>query len=120
MMDNQESPSKELLPCPFCGGEAEIEQQGTGRISTIYSCLDCGCRLETGETWQVPSQWNQRKQLTTTQQALDSAVEALEKIQKTNDFHGFADFTALRALKKLKRTDSLQRIKEAQKELSDV
>lgn len=50
----------ELLPCPFCGGEASVEQQGTNRISTIYSCDDCGCRLETGETWQVPARWNER------------------------------------------------------------
>lgn len=46
---------------------------------------------------------NKSKQLTQTQQALDSAVEALKKIQKTNDFHGFADFTALRTLKKINK-----------------
>lgn len=49
-----------LKPCPFCGGEAEIQRHGTGRQSTIYSCTQCGCRLETGETWQVPGQWNER------------------------------------------------------------
>lgn len=51
----------DLKPCPFCGGEAEIERQGTARQSTIYNCTNCGCRLETGETWQAPSQWNERE-----------------------------------------------------------
>lgn len=53
----------ELLPCPFCGGEAEIEQQGTNRISTIYACLDCGCRLETNETFHFGKRWNQRVEI---------------------------------------------------------
>ena len=39
----------ELKPCPFCGGEAQIERQGSRSFSTIYSCKECGCTLETGE-----------------------------------------------------------------------
>ena len=50
----------ELLPCPFCGGEAEIERYGTPRVSTIYSCKECGCRLETGEEWGHGAGWNKR------------------------------------------------------------
>jgi Lar family restriction alleviation protein len=52
--------SEELKPCPFCGGEAEIERYGTPRYSTIYSCTECGCRLETGETFNHGDTWNTR------------------------------------------------------------
>jgi uncharacterized Zn finger protein len=51
----------ELKPCPFCGGEAEIQQMGTGRRSMIYSCTECGCELETGETFiSDDCNWNTR------------------------------------------------------------
>jgi Lar family restriction alleviation protein len=54
--------TNELEPCPFCGGEAEIERQGNNRQSMIYACTDCGCRLETGETGHNYRQWNTRAQ----------------------------------------------------------
>jgi Lar family restriction alleviation protein len=38
-----------LLPCPFCGGEAEFERLGTRRQSCIVVCIDCGCRLESAD-----------------------------------------------------------------------
>lgn len=50
----------DLLPCPFCGGEAEIEQYGDRRKSTIYACLWCSCKLETGEEWGHGTAWNTR------------------------------------------------------------
>lgn len=50
----------ELLPCPFCGGEAVISQYGTPRISTIVECTECACRLETGETFSHGTIWNTR------------------------------------------------------------
>ena len=50
-----------LLPCPFCGGEAEVERMGTQRQSHIVTCTECGCRLETGETEGFHNQqWNTR------------------------------------------------------------
>lgn len=49
-----------LLPCPFCGGEASIERFGTTRVSTQYSCDDCGCFLETGEEFNHGRSWNRR------------------------------------------------------------
>ena len=50
----------ELLPCPFCGGDAYIEQAGNRRQSTIYECGSCGCRLETGEEFNHGKRWNER------------------------------------------------------------
>lgn len=50
-----------LLPCPFCGGEAEFERMGTPRQSCIVACTDCGGRLETSEEGAAcGSQWNDR------------------------------------------------------------
>ena len=50
-----------LLPCPFCGGEAEFERMGTPRQSCIVACTDCGGRLETSEAGAAcGSQWNDR------------------------------------------------------------
>lgn len=49
-----------LVPCPFCGGQAEIEQFGNTRRSTIYCCQECGCKLETGEEFNHGRAWNRR------------------------------------------------------------
>lgn len=49
-----------LEPCPFCGGEAEIKQLGTGRMSTICACTECGASLESPETFNHGSHWNRR------------------------------------------------------------
>ncbi len=51
---------KVLKPCPFCGGEAELERAGDRRQSTIYACLHCSCRLETPEEWGYGTDWNIR------------------------------------------------------------
>ena len=53
----------ELLPCPFCGGEAEIVRLGDRRRSTQYNCTMCGCFLETGEDWGHGTAWNRRAAL---------------------------------------------------------
>jgi len=49
-----------LLPCPFCGHDAEFEREGTGRQSCIVTCTDCGARHESGDTWNSGHSWNRR------------------------------------------------------------
>lgn len=50
-----------LAPCPFCSGEAEVKRMGTSKVSMIIECTECGCDLETGETWiDKNTQWNKR------------------------------------------------------------
>ena len=56
----------ELLPCPFCGGKAEIERFGTYKMSTQYACQNCSCHLETGEESDHGARWNERAALAAT------------------------------------------------------
>jgi Lar family restriction alleviation protein len=66
-----------LLPCPFCGGTAEVERMGTPRVSMIYACEDCGARLETGEEWlSKDCRWNTRAPLADRLEALSQAATA--------------------------------------------
>ena len=51
-----------LKPCPFCGGEAEIQRLGSRKCSTIYACQWCGATLETSEAFDHGKRWNQRTQ----------------------------------------------------------
>jgi len=52
---------RELLPCPFCGGKANIERIGTPRQSCLVACSNCGTFLETGEQgMECGSAWNSR------------------------------------------------------------
>lgn len=51
---------EKLKDCPFCGGEAEIVREGNRSQSTQYACTDCGCQLETPETFGFGGYWNQR------------------------------------------------------------
>jgi hypothetical protein len=61
--------NKELKPCPFCGGEAEVKRMGTNRVSMIIGCVECSCELETGETWIDKNiNWNQREPNTPTKE----------------------------------------------------
>ena len=83
--------SDQLKPCPFCGGEAEVERRGTTRQSQIYVCQECGCRLETGETFGV-EHWNRRAiegDLTAAQETADRARararQLKQEIKAAND-----------------------------------
>lgn len=70
MADNAPLPEdKDLLPCPFCGGEARFERKGSARHSTIVGYANCGARLETGEVWNRGNAWNTRVTLTISEAA---------------------------------------------------
>ena len=52
----------ELKPCPFCGGDAEMQQGKYQGLRTFYvSCLGCGARtdLEYDEEFAADL-WNER------------------------------------------------------------
>jgi len=52
---------QELLPCPFCGEEAEVERLGTSRASMVVVCSSCGAKVECGATCLSNSIWNTRQ-----------------------------------------------------------
>ena len=71
---------EELKPCPFCGGEAEVERYGYRNQSHIVSCMDCGCRIESGDVepfWN--SSWNKRFGIVD-EKLLNKALWALKTI----------------------------------------
>lgn len=71
----------ELKPCPFCGGEPEIERMGTPRVSMIITCTDCGASVESGEEWiSEHCKWNTR-----TPPAAPVAEDAVEALQRIAD-----------------------------------
>ena len=74
----------ELLPCPFCGGKAEINRFGNFLQSTQYECTDCGCLLETGEEFNHGTQWNTRA-MNADKDRLQLAIKALCDLNQVLD-----------------------------------
>lgn len=51
-----------LLPCPFCGGKAEMVRTGTGQRSCQVSCTNCNCHHESSDEHEHSgSSWNTRE-----------------------------------------------------------
>jgi len=51
----------ELLPCPFCGGEAEFVRLGDKRVSCQVKCTNCGASHESSDEGEHNgSSWNMR------------------------------------------------------------
>jgi Lar family restriction alleviation protein len=60
-MTNMNTGAASLLPCPFCGSAAYIEQPGTRRQSCIVECGSCGLRHESGDEGAMcGTSWNRR------------------------------------------------------------
>lgn len=51
----------ELKPCPFCGGEAELERSGEGVFETWYvTCIICGASNWENTEAEAVKTWNTR------------------------------------------------------------
>lgn len=51
----------ELLPCPFCGGEAEMVRTGTPRRSCQVACSNCNTHHESADEGEDSgASWNTR------------------------------------------------------------
>lgn len=84
------SEAERLLPCPFCGGEAEVERVGDYRQSHIIACTECGCRLETGEDaeWNRGNAWNTRAQSARMAALEDALREVHDDLIMRAEFEG--------------------------------
>ena len=61
--------NKELLPCPFCGGEADILQHKDGIDDWIVFCKKCGCQTDFMFTEsEAISHWNSRVDVAKTEE----------------------------------------------------
>lgn len=52
--------NKQLTPCPFCGGKAEIRMTKYGGSYVI--CTNCFCRTTDGGMGIAVCLWNRRKE----------------------------------------------------------
>lgn len=86
-----EQPGLRLKPCPFCGGPAQIERFGNTRVSTIYACDECGCRLETGEEFRHGRSWNRRANDQTKADLTDALSRALAEMKAFCGSHSMAE-----------------------------
>ena len=73
--------SEELLPCPFCGGEAEIVEVMDNPPETIAIQCKSGCGVSAHHKWMDESvlikRWNTRAERTCTlHKTLTDAIDA--------------------------------------------
>jgi hypothetical protein len=74
-----------LLPCPFCGSEAEIKHTGdTGRYVCCTNC-NSGSHLHYGNLDELAKKWNTRQQLA------KPAVEWISCKDRLPEPHRFVD-----------------------------
>lgn len=83
----------ELLPCPFCGGAAEIKRNGSARQSMIICCTDCSAIVESGDVFNMTAperhQWNMRHGEAALQRelaAMKDERDAAMQVIANNDF----------------------------------
>ena len=60
MQSTEKNISRDLLPCPFCGGKASLYEDYTGHW--LVQCDSCGIStLKKGSIEAVILDWNRRK-----------------------------------------------------------
>lgn len=72
----------ELKPCPFCGGESDIEHDHTAEENHAYGCRDCGLWFDTFNADDAITAWNTRATDTRLSDA-EAMAEALERAEVT-------------------------------------
>jgi Lar family restriction alleviation protein len=92
--------SDTLLPCPFCGGEARIEQHEKGKwlafCDDVYGCGTEGWYEDTPE--EAIAAWNRRTPAIppdvreTIRGLLESGIEGTKSTIRTRNYHGLRAF----------------------------
>jgi Lar family restriction alleviation protein len=81
----------QLLPCPFCGGDAKYEAEGEWQYYDVWSveCRECGASLSGNADMRVSgasakaeaiAAWNTRHRIEATAEALEAMREAREAL----------------------------------------
>lgn len=65
----------ELLPCPFCGGDASLEDIGSANQACLIACTRCGCWVQSSEIGYGEA-WNRRVPTPVIYGAAESASSA--------------------------------------------
>lgn len=80
-----------LLPCPFCGGEAEVNCYVSASTISVFfvSCRECGCRQAVSISKEaVVNAWNTRKPMERIVEQLEEELELAEKQIEECTFKG--------------------------------
>jgi len=75
--DTHAPASEELLPCPFCGGEAKMHMSGMTGNGVAIRCTKCEASTARTGNWSAAmfvEKWNTRAQMAATQQKWECAA----------------------------------------------
>ena len=61
-----DSTDSALKPCPFCGGEADIDHDHTVEENHAFGCRKCGVWFDTFNADDAIAAWNRRADLAPT------------------------------------------------------
>lgn len=70
--------SARLLPCPFCGGEADIDHDHTVEENHAYGCRRCGLWFDTFNSDDAIAEWNTRTPSDHQRAVQDAVAKAVE------------------------------------------
>jgi transcription initiation factor TFIIIB Brf1 subunit/transcription initiation factor TFIIB len=76
---------RKLKSCPFCAGKAELIRVGSNRKSSIVSCEDCGCTIESSSTGDNSGDaWNMRAKKINLKMKKNSIVALMAHFEGTH------------------------------------
>lgn len=79
-----------LIPCPFCGGEARVNDSFSGR--KIVRCRDCRMRTSPGWESEVVAEWNRRAPVLDVDSAIVLIVNECVTVGKAAELCGLRYF----------------------------
>ena len=77
-----------LLPCPFCGGEAEYCKGDWIGKEYWVKCTKCSCNTSLSNNYKKPiEEWNTRKPM---ERIVERLEESADQCIKIGDVYGFS------------------------------
>lgn len=70
-----------ILPCPFCGGEADYYEDRSGYADRhVIECMDCACCKRSEYYKSVFREWNQRYNVETPPLDIDKTTKLVDDL----------------------------------------